>query len=103
MHLVQILLPVYDNDGRPFPASRFTDVRAELTERFGGLTAYSRAPAEGLWREDDDGAAKRDDIVVYEVMTEELDRDWWARFRGALARRFEQEELVVRAHEVERL
>jgi hypothetical protein len=39
MYLVQILLPVYDNDGRPFPASSYADVRRELTERFGGLTA----------------------------------------------------------------
>src|SRR5687768_4274806 len=39
MHLIQILLPVYDNDGKSFPASRYADVRRELTERFGGLTA----------------------------------------------------------------
>jgi len=31
--------------GRPLPASNYTAVRDELTERFGGLTAYTRAPA----------------------------------------------------------
>lgn len=45
MHLVQILLPLYDNDGRRFPTSHYESLRAELTERFGGLTSYSRAPA----------------------------------------------------------
>ena len=103
MHLVQILRPVYDNEGRRFPASSYGAVRAELTERFGGLTAYSRAPAEGLWREENSAQATRDDIVVYEVMTEELDRAWWSAFRKTLAERFRQEDLVVRAHPVERL
>lgn len=102
MHLVQILLPVYDNDGHAFPASHYASVRAELAERFGGLTAYTRAPAEGLWAEDGRPPAQ-DDIVVYEVMVEELDRAWWRAFRERLERRFAQEELVVRAERVERL
>ena len=102
MHLVQLLLPVYDNAGRPFPAAHYAAVRDELTERFGGLTAYTRAPAEGLWS---DGARPptRDDIVVYEVMVEALDRAWWEDFRASLERRFSQQELVVRAQPVERL
>ena len=102
MHLIQILLPVYDNGGKPFPSSVYADVRRQLVERFGGLTAYSRSPAEGLWQ-DEAGPTARDDIIVYEVMTEQLDREWWAGFRTALARRFDQEDLVVRAHLIERL
>ena len=102
MHLVQLLLPLRDNAGRAFPASAFEPVRAELTERFGGLTAYSRAPAEGLWEGADDGRA-RDDIVVYEVMADALDRAWWRAFRAELERRFAQDEIVVRAHAIERL
>jgi hypothetical protein len=101
-HLVQLLLPVYDNAGRRFPSAHYAAVRAELTERFGGLTAYTRAPAEGVW-EEGAGPPARDDIVVYEVMAQELDRPWWAEFRAALERRFAQEELVVRAQPIERL
>ena len=102
MHLVQLLLPLYDNDGRAFPSAHYASVRATLTDRFGGLTAYTRAPAQGLWSESD-GPPKRDDIVVYEVMTDTLDRAWWADFRRSLERRFAQEELVIRALAVERL
>ena len=102
MHLVQLLLPLYDNAGRPFPASHYASVRDELAERFGGLTAYTRAPAEGLWSQDG-GQQARDDIVVYEVMVEQLDRAWWKGFRTRLERLFAQEELVVRAQLVERL
>lgn len=95
MHLVQILLPLYDNDGAALPREAFHAVRDELTRRFGGLTAYTRAPAEGVWAEA--GATTRDDIVVYEVMTDALDRDWWRDYRGALERRFRQQAIVVRA------
>ena len=101
-HLIQLLLPLYDNAGRPFPASHYAAVREALTDRFGGLTAYSRAPAQGLWQESD-GPPKRDDIIVYEVMTDTLDRDWWATFRRALEKRFAQDELVIRSQRVERL
>lgn len=102
MHLVQMLLPVYDNAGAPFPSHLYAAVSAELTERFGGLTAYTRAPAQGLWREEDE-PPQRDDIVVYEVMAESLDREWWSAFRARLEREFAQEELVIRTHVVERL
>jgi hypothetical protein len=102
MHLVQILLPIYDNDGHHFPATHYASVRSELADRFGGLTAYTRAPAEGLWAEAGKPPA-HDDIVVYEVMVDDLDRAWWREFRRTLERRFAQDELVVRAEVVERL
>ena len=101
-HLVQLLLPLGDGDGKPFPKSLFAEVAAELTGRFGGLTAYSRAPATGLW-EERPGKVERDDIVVYEVMVDELDPAWWSGYRAALERRFAQDELVIRAQEVRRL
>lgn len=101
MHLVQILLPIYAGDGQRIPQELFAAVRTELVDRFGGLTAYSRSPARGLW--DDGKQVERDDLVVYEVMAEDLDRDWWARYGTALAERFGQQELVVRSHPIERL
>lgn len=102
IYLVQLLLPLYDNTGRAFPSAHFTVIRDELTARFGGLTAYSRAPAQGLWQESA-GPPKRDDIVVYEVMADTLDRAWWSEYRRALERRFAQDELIVRSQEIERL
>lgn len=93
---------MYDNEGRAFPASTYAPLRRELTDRFGGLTAYTRAPAQGIWT-DDDGPAKRDDIVVYEVMADVLDRAWWSDCRGRLEHLFAQEEIVIRAHAIERL
>lgn len=101
MFLVQLLLPLKDQDGKPFPRSLYRGIREVLTERYGGMTAYSRAPAEGIW--DDGAAVEHDDIVVYEVMTELLDRAWWAEYRAGLEDKFDQDELVVRAQPIERL
>jgi len=100
--LVQIILPLYRNDGRLLPPELLKQVRTELKERFGGLTAYTRTPAEGTW-EDDQGRTKREDVVIVEVMTETLDRQWWSNYAAELARRFQQEELVVRAMQFEDL
>ena len=102
MHLVQLLLPLYAQDGEKLPQELFGTVRTELVDRFGGLTAYSRAPAKGLWL-DDGHRVDQDDIVVYEVMVESLDRAWWNAYREDLRLRLRQQELVVRAQAVELL
>jgi hypothetical protein len=68
MHLV---VPLRDNSGRPFAAEKYAEVRQILTERFGGLTAFPRSPAQGTTT--GGGETVRDEIVVFEVMTETLD------------------------------
>jgi hypothetical protein len=102
MFLVEFLLPVFDNHGVHIPKDEFGRVRRELTDRFGGVTAFMRSPAMGLWA-DESGAVRRDDLVSFEVMAESLDRDWWRDYRQQLARRFRQQEIVMRAISFERL
>jgi hypothetical protein len=65
------------------------------------LAASPPTAAEGLWR--DGNAKEKDDIIIVEVMVDDLDRDWWHDFRTRLERRLDQEELVVRAHGIEKL
>ena len=93
--LVQILLPLFDNDGKSFERSVYDGLREELTRRFGGLTAYTRAPAVGLWQSAQGEA--RDDIVIFEVMVEELDALWWRCLRTRLEGAFRQDRIIVRA------
>jgi len=100
--LVEFLLPVFDNHGVHFPKEDFDRVRRELTGRFGGVTAYLQAPAVGLW-EDATGDVRHDDLVMFEVMAETLDRDWWRDYRQRLAQDFRQQEIVMRASSFERL
>ena len=96
MHLVQILLPVYDNQQNPQPHEEYRRGRRELTERFGGLTVYTRAPAEGMWKLNDNHTT-RDDIVIFEVMADQLDTGWWREYRHELEARFRQDVIVIRA------
>jgi hypothetical protein len=102
MYLIQILLPLYDNAGRLIPQKSFTDTAHELTARFGGLTAYTRAPAEGLWQKRGKRTA-RDDIVIYEVMSGRLARKWWRSYRGRLETRFKQKRIVIRAQHCDQI
>ena len=102
MYLIELFLPLFDNTGTPLPRSDFAAVRSELTERFGGLTAFTRAPAEGLWKDEED-ETRHDEIVIYEVMTDRIDRDWWKDYRARLEERFGQEEIVIRASAAELL
>lgn len=102
MHLIQLLLPLYDNVGTRFPQEPFLQVRNELVEQFGGLTAYAQTPVSGLWQEDGERTV-RDDLVIYEVMIDELDADWWGRYRAMLEVRFRQERLVVRTYPIRML
>lgn len=95
-YLVQLVLPTYDNEGAAIGRDLFVQVRRELTNRFGGVTAYTRAPAEGMW-ESPDGDVHRDDVVVVETMTEQLDRQWWSDYSRELAVRFRQHTILIRA------
>ena len=101
-HLVQILLPINARDGTPLPNEMFAKVRAELTERFGGVTAYSRSPATGLWKREDEGI-ERDQVIMVEVVVDVFDREWWAAYRERLEQRFGQEEVHARALAMEQI
>ncbi len=101
MYLVEIFLPLRDNAGRRFDQALYGRVRQELVDRFGGLTAFSRVPAEGLWAEG--GEATADEIVIFEVMADLLERDWWAGYRKELEGSFAQDVVLIRASEVSQL
>jgi hypothetical protein len=102
MHLIQLLLPLYDNNGIRLPKALYSQVRAELVGQFGGLTAYTQAPASGLWQEDG-GDTVHDDLIIYEVMCDDIDANWWHAYRTTLEGRFLQQKLVVRSHPVRML
>lgn len=103
MHLIQILIPVFDNEGQRFERGKFEGVREELMERFGGLTAFVQSPALGLWKDVQRGKTARDDMILIEVMVETIDRAWWSAFRTRLEQAFRQDEIVMRAIACERI
>ena len=101
MYLIQLLLPLYDNEGESFGQQVYDRVRDELTREFGGVTAFRSSPAEGVWKEG--GRVSRDAIVIFEVMTGELRRGWWTSYRAELESRFRQDKMIVRATSIEHL
>ena len=105
-HLVQVLLPLHDNAGTPYDDALYEEVAVELTHRFGGMTAYTRAPAQGRWKTDDstvsaDKLVVSDDVVVVEVIVDELDEAWWRAFRERQQKAFQQRAMIVRAHVIQ--
>jgi hypothetical protein len=98
MYLGETLLPVRDKEGKPFTAEIYQSLCDELTECYGGVTAFTRAPAEGETKAGNDKV--HDDIVVFEVMTDNIDRESWRQYRERLERTFEQHEVLVRCHDV---
>ena len=94
-HLIQLLLPTHTRNGAPIAPEQFARVRVELTERFGGVTAYSRSPATGLWKNEAE-AIERDQVIMVEVVVEVFDREWWSGYREQLEVRFGQEEVHAR-------
>ncbi len=99
MYLIELFLPLADNQGSPFSREQHKAAEHVLTEKFGGVTAYPRAPASGRWKASDSGQ-HHDDFIVYEVMAEELDVSWWQGYRKELEATFRQERLVIRSHPV---
>jgi hypothetical protein len=72
-----------------------------LVARFGGVTAFSRAPAEGVWS--DNGRKCRDEIILVEVMAEAIDVAWWRQFRAELEEKLRQQAIVVRTFSITQL
>jgi hypothetical protein len=95
-YLIQILLPLVGANNERIEDSLFAETRRELIEAFGGVTAYTRAPAQGAWTSPE-GQVERDDVVMVEVVSGAFDREWWRSFAATLATRFAQESIHVRA------
>ena len=100
-YLVQILLPTRTGTGQPVTQARFEELLQELTNKFGGVTSFVRAPGQGLWGSGGDVA--RDNVAVIEVMTDEIDPPFWQAFRRKLERELAKQEIVIRAQQVSRL
>ena len=102
MFLIHVLLPVHDNNKRRFDRDQFAAIRNELTKKFGGVTPFVRSPAVGLWKDEADQVSAGE-VVMFEVMSPELDQEWRASYRRRLAQLFRQDELLIWAAKVTKL
>jgi hypothetical protein len=95
MRLVQILLPLYKESSRKIPRSTFRRAASELAKVYGGVTAYTRSPAEGLWRRG--SKIDHDAVIIYEVMLRSINKRQWAERRRRYEKAFGQKQIVVRS------
>ncbi len=102
MFLIQVLVPLFDPQGKQFGKSIFNDIREGFLKKFGGVTIYASSIAEGLWK-DDLGKVDHDQLIVFEVMTESLNRKWWKNYRQKLEQSLLQDEIVIRVVEFTKL
>ena len=99
MVLIQMLLPTRSSEGSAFPEDLSRRTREELVERFGGVTAYTRAPATGVWTSPE-GDVEVDSVVMIEVLGENFEKVWWRSYAKTLKERFRQESIHIRATDV---
>jgi hypothetical protein len=100
-YLIEILVPKMTGDGEPVARTWFDGLTEELTKKFGGVTSFVRQPGEGLW--DKNGEIESDAIAIIEVMTGSLDENFWQALKQRIEKELSQEEVVIRAHRIERL
>ncbi|WP_196258686.1 hypothetical protein [Pelagibacterium limicola] len=101
MQLVGVFLPLDTKHQTPIAPDVFEGIFRDLAHRFGGATAFSRAPAQGLWN--DEGLMKSDRLIIVEVMVEDVDESWWKDYRLWLKSELEQDEIIIRATPCRRL
>lgn len=98
-YVIQIFLPLKATPAPPGAASR---LRQQLTEKFGGVTAFTRSPARGAWR-NPENTVEMDDIVVIETMADSIDHAFWRQLRADLMRELDERDILIRAHEVQKI
>jgi hypothetical protein len=94
MQIVEVFMPLETGSGVPVEPEIIEGIVGGLADRFGGATAFTRTPAEGLWDQGD--RIQKDRIVIIEVMVEEVNEVWWKDYRGRLEAEFEQDEVLIR-------
>ncbi len=100
--LVQLLLPIVNGKGEPFPENLYARLNAVLKSRFGGFTVYSRSPVSGIWK-DDQGKTKKDELLVYEVLIHSADSAYWTWLKTKLEKEFSQQEIQVLLSRIRKL
>lgn len=94
MNVIELFLPLDKGSGVSVEVERIEAIVKGLADRFGGVTAYTREPAEGMWRRPT--TIERDRILVVEIVVREVDDTWWRDYRSRLEEELEQDQIMVR-------
>ena len=92
-----LLLPIFYNDGKHVPGSKFDQTMLELIEQFGGFTYFPEPTfiTQGFWKSR--GIVYDDHIRIYAVYAEDINtaRAYLSAMKPKWKRRFRQEEMLI--------
>ncbi len=86
----ELLIPLADNAGRPFPWAKLERVANTLTRHFEGCRCQPLAPHLGMWRHR--GIVYREGLLLFTVDAPRSDEslDWMLSYKERLQRQFNQ-------------
>jgi hypothetical protein len=96
----EIHLPLKHNDGRPVSAENLNDTRAELVERFDGISV-SPHTVLGIWVHEQIRYEDTTIRLVVDVDDTPENRQFFVDYKKTLLSRFEQIEIYIVAYPVE--
>lgn len=99
MYLMQIFVPYGNSADGALREEPYMNLKQELTDRFGGVTVYSRAPVKGIWKPAP-GQQEADDMIIYEVLLGKPDMSYWSSLKSRLEYIFQQQEILMRYYTV---
>lgn len=91
---MEVFLPLETGSGQTIDPEVIKGIINGLADCFGGATAFTRSPADALWKQG--SSVEKDRIVIIEVMVREVDDAWWSDYRRRLEEEFEQDEVMIR-------
>lgn len=94
MNVIEVFLPLDTGPDLPISLEAIEGLVAGLADRFGGATAFTREPADGLWKTRT--SMQRDRIIIVEVVVDEVDQDFWQAYKRRLEQEFAQDEVMIR-------
>jgi hypothetical protein len=98
----EILVPLLFNDGRPVPEPLLARTFMELREKF-GAASWETQTVRGAW--EFQGAVYEDNLTRFwvDVPDQPLHREFFQEFKERLKTRFEQLEIWITSHELDRI
>jgi hypothetical protein len=96
----EVLVPLADNDGRPFRWEKIERVGAALLDRFEGCRSQPLAPHSGQWRHR--GAVYTEPLLLFtaDAPRDDDSLEWMASYKQRLKRQFRQIDIYVAVTEV---
>lgn len=97
--LIQIFLPATSTKSKSYPQDLYDQLLQKLTTKFKGATSYQKSSVTGFWK-NDEGKKEKDELIIFEVMSDEFDVDFWERYKEELKKAFKQKDIVIRCFDM---